>query len=362
MKRKSQNPWVCVRRARIFLKNAGEPPAFPAKLEVLQFPLKRFFFICALFMFYFMPLIIRPARADYKQAVAYYERGEYNQAIQELRPDIDKSPDWEFGHRLLGLCYLNINNNALAITSLSRAAELKSTAFSTYFGLGQAYFNMKRYNEAISGFNRAEPLAATEKNPEAEKAKINILRGTAYYRMNNFEEAVKDLQAAIRVNSSDWTLYFMLGASYFNLNRPDDETIQTLERAAALKPGEAATGDILGKSYLKKGIQELSEKRYRDAIQTLQNAKKYDSKNGYVSYNLGEAYLFEKRYAEAEKELAEAGSQLPNNSDVFTRLGLVYERQNKHEQALNAYKKAYEINPSKELKETVDRVTENIRE
>ena len=322
--------------------------------------MKRCFFIQLSFLLLSAWATVRPALADYKQAVAYYSQGDYNRAIQELKPDLDKSPDWEFGHRLLGLCYLNIDNNALAVSSLSRAAELKSTAFATYFGLGQAYFNMKRYNDAVSALNRAEQLAANEENPEAEKTKVNIVRGTAYYRTNNFSEAVNDLREAIRSETSDWTLFFMLGASYFNTNRTD-ETIQTLEKAVALKPGDASIGDILGKAYLKKGTQSLSEKRYQDAVQSLLKAKTYDSNNGYVNYNLAEAYLFEKRYAEAEKELTTAISRLPDNAGVFTRLGLVYERQNKHDQALNAYRKAYELDPSQELKETVDRVSGNIR-
>ena len=41
--RKLQNPWVRGRLARILLKNAGETPAYPAKLEVLQFPLLPFY-------------------------------------------------------------------------------------------------------------------------------------------------------------------------------------------------------------------------------------------------------------------------------------------------------------------------------
>lgn len=322
--------------------------------------MKRYFFTYMFFLFLSVPIAIRPALADYKQAVAYYEQGDYNRAIQELKPDLDKSPDWEFGHRLLGLCYLNINNNALAVSSLSRAAELKSTAFVTYFGLGQAYFNMKRYNEAISSLNRAELMAAKENNPESEKVKVYIIRGTAYYRTNNFSEAVNDLREAVRSSSTDWTLVFMLGASYFNLNHTD-EAIQALEKAIALKPGESSVGDILGKAYFKKGIQALSEKQYQDAIQTLRRAKTYDSTNGYINYNLAEAYLFEKRYAEAENELTAAGTRLPDKVGVFTRLGLVCERQNKHDQALKAYKKAYELDPSKELKETVDRVSGNIR-
>jgi len=296
----------------------------------------------------------RPARADYKQAVAYYSQGNFNKAIQEIRPDIDKSPDWEFGHRLLGLCYLGLNNNELAINSLSRAAELKSPAFSTYYGLGQAYFNMQRYGDSISAMERAEPLAAKESNPEAEKAKIYAIRGTAYYRTNRFNEAVNDLRNAIRNDSSDAALYAMLGFSYFNLNRID-EAIQTLEKALAMKPGETAVKDGLGKAWFKKGVQALSDKQYPAAAQSLLKAQTYDPNNGYINYNIAEAYLFQKRYAEAEKALNAASAQLPGNAGVYTRLGLVYEKQNKKDLALKAYNKAYELAPSAELKEAVTR-------
>ncbi len=79
-------------------------------------------------------LACAPLAADYKQAVAYYMQGRYDRAIQELKPDLDQNPEWEFGHRLAGLSYLKLKNNALAIASLSRAVALKSKAFSTYLG------------------------------------------------------------------------------------------------------------------------------------------------------------------------------------------------------------------------------------
>ena len=316
--------------------------------------MKRYFLICPLCLILLIFTVVCPVRADYKQAVTYYSQKDYNRAIQELKPDLDKSPNWEFGHRLLGLCYLGINNNALAVSSLSRAAELNSTAFSTYYGLGQAYFNMQRYNYAIASMNRAEPLAAKESNPEAEKAKIYLIRGSAYYRANRYANAIDDLQNAIRTKSSDWTLYSMLGISYFNLNRTD-EAIQALEKAISLKPGEEMTKDVLGKAYLKKGVQSLSDKQYAAAVQALTKARSHNPDDGYVNYNLAEAYLFQKQYPAAEKALVAASNQLPNNSGVLTRLGLVYERQNKRDLALKAYQKAYELNPSEELKEAVAR-------
>ena len=299
-----------------------------------------------------------PVRADYKQAVAFYSQGQYEKAIQELQPDLDRNPDWEFGHRLLGLCYLNLNNNALAASSLSYAVQLKSNAFPTYLGLGQAYFNMRKYEDSIKALNRGEPFADKERDPEAQKARLFRLRGSAHYRLNNYAEAVNDLTRALRISKSDWSDFAMLGVSYFNLDRTD-EAIEALEIAYSQKKDQPTIPEVLAKSYLKKGIASLSQKQFHSAVASLKKGLDYDPKNGYIHYNLAEAYLFQKKYPDAEKSLNQAVALMPQSADVYERLGLVYEKQKKWDSALNAYKKADGIQSSDSIKEAIERVTEN---
>ncbi len=301
---------------------------------------------------------VKPALSDYKQAVIYYGQKRFDKAIQELKADLDRNPDWESGHRLLGLCYLGLNNNALAVSALSRAAQLKSPAFSTYYGLGQAYFNMQKYDNCIAALNQGEPIAAREKEPEVQKARLYRLRSSAYYRLNKFSEAAEDLTNVLRMNQSDWTDFSMLGVCYFNLNRLD-EAIPALEKALSMKPGQSSTSEVLGKAYLKKGIAALSGKQYAATVQALLKARDFDPQNGYIYYNLGEAYLFQKKYPEAEKAYSQAAELMPKSMEVFWRMGFVYEKQKKWDLALNVYKKAAEISPSKEIKEAITRVNEN---
>jgi len=296
--------------------------------------------------------------ADYKQAVAFYNQGRYDKAIQELKPDLDENPDWEFGHRLLGLCYLKLDNNALAVSSLSRAAELKSNAFSTYYGLGQAYFNMQKYDSSIAALNKAEPLAAQEKQADNAKGRVYKLRGAAHYRMEKYSETVDDLTNALRTGQSDWTDYSMLGVSYYRLNRAD-EAIEALEKALSMKPDQAATAEVLGKVYFNKGVDALSAKRFSEAIQQLNKAKELDAQNGYIYYNLAEAFLFEKKYSEAEKALEQSAELMPKSPEVYERMGYVYEMQKKWDLALKAYKRAGEIRPSKSNEEAIKRVENN---
>jgi len=183
-------------------------------------------------------------------------------------------------------------------------------------------------------------------------------RGSAYFKTNRFNEAAGDLTNALRTNQSDWGDFYMLGTAYYKLNRVD-EAIQTLEKALSLKPGEKTITDPLAALYLKKGTSALTAKQYPAAMQALTKAKDYDPKNGYVYYNLSEVYIFEKKYADAEKVLNQAADLISQSADVYAKLGFVYEKQNKWDPALNAYKKADGMAPSKAIKDAMARVNEN---
>jgi tetratricopeptide (TPR) repeat protein len=308
-------------------------------------------------LFLLVPFLAASAFADYKQAVAYYMQGRYDKAIQELKPDLDQNPDWEFGHRLAGLCYLKLRNNALAISSLTRAVALKSKAFSTYLGLGQAYFNMQRYDSCLDALNQGEQFLASEKEPEKERYKLLQLRGYAYYQLQNFEQAVSALQAAIRISSAEWADFSQLGIAFYNLKR-DDEAIQALLKALAMKPGHSVTAEYLARAYFRKGITALSAKQYDQALDFLRKARDYNPKDGFIYYNMAEADIFQKNYTDAEKSLNQALEIMPRSAEVFQRLGLVYEKQKRWDLALNSYQKAYELNQSPGLKEAIDRVNE----
>lgn len=312
----------------------------------------------ALIFVFTMVLASQAVWADYKQAVALYSRGQFDKAIQELKPDLDANPDWESGQRLLGLCYLNLKNNALAISALTRAVQLKSTSVATYIGLGQAYCNMQKYDDCLQALNQGEPfLANLKQGAEVPRYELYRLRASADLHLQKSAEAVEDLTQAFRTGSSDWTDFLQLGNAYYNLGRLDD-AIQALQKASSLKPGQSSVTEFLGKTYFKKGVRELEAKQYAQAISSFQKAKETDVQNGYIDYNIAEAYLFQKNYKDAEKSLNQAAALLPRSAEVYQRLGLVLEKQKKWDQAINAYKKADEISPAKAVKEAINRVQE----
>jgi tetratricopeptide (TPR) repeat protein len=341
-----------------------------------------------LFLAIVLPAPFAIAAGDYQQAVTYYSQGKYAEAIKELTPVMEKNRDWEPGHRILGLCYLGIKDYKMAESSFLRAQDLKSDAYQTYFGLGQARFYQKKYESAIPAFDKAEQLSS----PANVKAAIYEMRGTASFEIKKYTDAINDLAKSVQADSSDAATVTRLGYSYFNLNRIDDaipalekalslkpgdpginetlgnaylkknridDAIPALEKALSLKPGNSEITERLGKAYLKKGGAALSNKHYPEAAQLLLKAKGYIPKEGYVYYNLGEAYKFQQNYTEAEKELNQALAIMPQSVDVYRDLGYVYEMQKKWDTALNAYKKAEEISPIKWVQDAIKRVTES---
>lgn len=332
-------------------------------------------------------LMVLPAGADWMQAVAYYKQGQYEKSLQELKPDLDKNPDWESGHRLAGLNYLGLKNNALAISELTRAVQLQSKAFITYQALAQAYFNIDKLDNCVQSLNQGDQFA---KDPN-DLYTLHHMRGSAYFRLQKYDQADDDLSSAIRIKATDWADFSQLGVAYYNLDRYD-EAVQVLQKALALKPGDNISTQFLAKTLFKQGVTALTDKQYAQATDFFKRASTYNPSDGYVYYNLGEAYLFSNSYPEAEKAYSQAQVLLPRNANVFQRLGflyekqkkwaqaekaynqslvilprtaeiyqrlgIIYEEQKKWDQALTAYQKANEINPSPALKDAIARVTE----
>ncbi len=297
-----------------------------------------------------LPAAVSAALADYKLAVAYYSQGNYQKAIDELAPDLEANPTWEFGHRLTGLCHLALKNNSLAITSLSKAVQLKSTTSSVYIGLGQAYYNLDRFDKCLEALTQGESFA---KDPE--KYRLYRLKGSCHFRLKKYPEAIAEINRAMQYKVGEWGDYYELGMAFYHIEQTA-EAVQALSKAVAMKPDHAPSLEILGKCYFKQGITALSTKQYESAQQLFQKASESNPKDPYAYYNLAEALLFLKKYPEAEKSLNQVLALQPQSGEAYQRLGLVFEKQKKWKQALGAYQKAESIKPAAANAEAIKRL------
>jgi Tfp pilus assembly protein PilF len=176
-----------------------------------------------------------------------------------------------------GLQHLRENRPEMALEEFKRAVKLDDK--SPYFqkGLGLAYSQLRKYDDAIAAFRRAlqinpyyvdvrndlgaalvlsgkrtegraEWIAAYNEptNPTPDLSARNL--GQSYLEENNFQEAQSWFRSSLSKNPKQVDAYTGLAAALSGLQRPE-EAVPVLEGALKEAPGEPALllslGDVL---------------------------------------------------------------------------------------------------------------------
>jgi tetratricopeptide (TPR) repeat protein len=87
--------------------------------------------------------------------------------------------------------------------------------FKAWFGLGAAYANIDKHDDAIEAYLRALSI-----DPETANAWYNL--GYSYFRLNLYNNAVEAYSQALRIDPEMTNAWYNLGAAYAKLNRYDD--------------------------------------------------------------------------------------------------------------------------------------------
>ena len=125
-------------------------------------------------------------------------------------------------------------------------------------------------------------------------------------------------------------------------NKEDyDKAIERLNAAANLRPADAGIFYYLGDSY-------TAKKQYKEAIDAYVSAMKIDEKVATEAnyFNLGYAYEVTQDNANASGAYEKALLKKSDNPDTLTHLGDVSSKQKDWKKAINAYERAYDLNPN----------------
>jgi tetratricopeptide (TPR) repeat protein len=164
------------------------------------------------------------------------------------------------------------------------------------------------------------------------RAQINI-------RLDNFEEAVRDCQAALKIDPEYDEAIYTLALAYKE-QKKYEEAIAGYHRIIELDPRDAKPYLNLGEIYI--GMKDLDK-----AITHLKVFIERDPEMSSVAHNLlGSAYLEKKMLAEAEQEILKSLEMRPRIPDAHYNLGLLYEERKDFERAIEEYKKEIEIHPA----------------
>ncbi|MFN3404908.1 MAG: tetratricopeptide repeat protein [Cytophagaceae bacterium] len=203
-------------------------------------------------------------------------RQEIHSAIYYFKKAVDIHPKYLNSHLNLGLCYFNLNE-------IERAVEY--------------------WEEAGKLFNGPYPALQTY-------ARIFLDRGIAYGQKKQFNEAIIELQRAIKIYPYDADIWENLGGAYF-MTAKFDESREAFSKSLSLNP--YLTGSLQGKGVAENFLL-LQEKTIKDSL------------NPVIWLEAGDAYQQGNFIRLAEDAYQRVLKLDRNNSEARNRLQLIKNR------------------------------------
>jgi len=165
----------------------------------------------------------------------YIQQARYGEAAQQFQHSIHLAPDDPHGYRSLGGAYIYMGKYKQAIEVLLKAIELYPTT-QAYSNLGVAYFNLRRFNDAVMAYEKACPTQTAD-----YIACGNLAR--AYYWTPNqrsqaeqyYRRAIGLAQERLQVNPRDGDPHILM-ASYYVMLGEKANALEHLGEALVLRP------------------------------------------------------------------------------------------------------------------------------
>jgi tetratricopeptide (TPR) repeat protein len=231
----------------------------------------------------------------------YRLNNDLQKAEHEFKTAVKLQPDSEEAVTTLAYLYNEEGDATRAVQVLSSVPDTGRSA-KMYSALGYTYEQQKQYKEAINSYRRAI---------EMDRDNLDAIRGLAENLMNDgqTDAALEQYKIIADANPEDAQTYLHMAEIYRKSGKFD----LALEN---LKKAESMVQDSIEVPYNMAAVYQ-AQGRYDEAAQTLQDLLKKTEKT-------------ENNYTQGER----------NNRAVFLeRLGTVYREQNKHADAIEAFRR-----------------------
>jgi len=199
-----------------------------------------------------------------------------------------------------------------------------------WYGLGNAYNNLKRHDDAIEAYRQALHI-----DPKDADAWTNL--GVTYSDLSRHNDAIEAYRQALHIDPKHANAWNNLGVTYGELERHDD-AIEAYHQALHIDPKTANAWFNLGIAY---GKLESHD----DAIEAHRQALRVNPKHASAWSNLGIAYGKLGRDDDAIEAFSQALHIDPENASAWNNLGVAYNNLKRHDNAIEAYRQALRIGP-----------------
>jgi tetratricopeptide (TPR) repeat protein len=174
----------------------------------------------------------------------------HDEAVTHLENVLRKKPDDIRAYLALGGVYASDKNYAEAAKVYERAVErIKEPTkadWNVFYQRGIAYERLKEWDKAEPNFRKSLELFPDQPSV------LNYLGYSLVDMGRNLDEGLEMIAKAVEQRPSDGYIVDSLGWAYYRLNRYDD-AVRELERAVSLMPNDPVLNDHLGDAYWRVG-------------------------------------------------------------------------------------------------------------
>lgn len=318
-----------------------------------------------------------PAFADADQALRAFKAGKYVEASAMFQALVDESPSSAYGYYMLGNCFLKMREPGEAEKSFRQAIQRNGERFEYHHGLANSLLAQGNYQEAVDTLSTAERLVQNH-----QRFAFHSLRGTGYSALKQWGLAAHDLEiaatlrqekivldqlgkaeialgrfdraaTALRISAardpSDAAVQRLLAESLLRVapRTPDPiakrslyaEALRAAQAVVAANPSGADAVDLLGRAALGAGDFERAESAFRAVLES-------EPGDCLARLNLASAQIAQQLFREAETTLQEAKRCPLTAGAAYLRLGYLYLLRDRPRDALAAYQRADDIEPT----------------
>ena len=266
----------------------------------------------------------------------------YEEAIEKFEyalslNDEDKDKDLAFTHGQLGCYHRNLENYEEAIKYLMLSKEEGINDVWTNLELAMCYENLEDYEKALEYALVAYELDKDDIGAISEVA-------TIYDNLENYEEALPFLLRAEELRRNDEWINTEIA---LNLGRSGKthEALERLEKSLTLVDEDRINQRIFINSEIAWNYGRLEEPHPEEALKYLNIAKELGREDAWIysqiGYQLGYNLETRKEALEHFEKALELGQ---NDAWIFEMRGTILLDFKRYEEALDSFKKAYDLN------------------
>ena len=221
---------------------------------------------------------------------------------------------------------------AEAAEALNAAIQLQPAFVEAHFALGVilARQGEASYAAAIDHF-----LEVVRLDPKHVDARINL--SNLLEQDGEFEAAATAMKDAVALRDGQANLYVMLGRKQDQAEKYR-EAIESFQQALKLDPQVPGAHYGLALTQVALGDFSAAQSEFEVAL-------KLNPDDALAHYQLGRFLIQQKRPAEAAHHLQEAIRLKPDLADAYAKLGVLYRSLNKNDEAEKALRTAVRLNP-----------------